>query len=180
MNKINVKLKGVTPLLFNRFVESSINKTVKKRSGAVEKDNIEDKLYKTQKGKIYTPSTHILGMLINSGKNFKIMGKGKSTYSKLIGSSVEVNPDAIEHLIQNWESYSISAVNPMTKGRMMVTRPRLDNWEIEFELKFGNDIPIDVMKNILDYGGEYVGIGDWRPEKKGKFGKFIVTSFEVT
>ena len=37
------------------------------------------------------------------------------------------------------------------------------------------------MKNILDYGGQYVGIGDWRPEKKGKYGKFIVTSFkEVT
>lgn len=179
MKEYNVEIEGTTSLLFNRFVEASIDSQVKKRSGATKEHKIEDKLYKSEDGKIYTPSTHLMGMLVNAGKNFKVQGKGKSTYSKLLGSSVEVNPDAIVHKIQAWKPFAISAVNPMTKGRMMVIRPMMERWKLAFSVKFNEeDIPTDVMKNILDFGGQYVGIGDWRPEKKGKYGKFMVTKFE--
>ena len=178
MIEYNVEIEGTTSLLFNRFVDASIDSEVKKRAGSAKKHDPEEKLYKLENGKIYTPSTHIMGMLVNAGKNFKIQGKQKSTYSKLIGSAVEVNPDVIEHKIQKWIPFSISAVNPMTRGRMMVVRPMMEKWRLGFTIKFNdNDIPIDVMKNILDFGGQYVGIGDWRPEKKGKYGKFIVTKF---
>ena len=179
MIEYNVEIQGTTSLLFNRFVDASIDTEVKKRAGSVKKQEPKDKLYVLPDGKVYTPSTHIMGMLVNAGKNFKIQGKMKANYSKLIGSAVEVNPDCIEHKIQSWIPFSISAVNPMTRGRMMVTRPMMDKWKLEFNIKFNeNDIPTDVMKNILDFGGQYVGIGDWRPEKKGKYGKFIVTKFK--
>lgn len=179
MKEYNVKIEGITPLLFNRFIQASIESKVKKRAGSVKESPVEDKLYTTENGKIYTPSTHIMGMLVNSGKNFKIQGKSKATYSKLMGSSVEVSPDAIVHKIQDWEPFTVSAVNPMTKGRVLVTRPMMKEWELEFRIKFNEDeIPVEVIKNILDYGGQYVGIGDWRPEKKGKYGKFIVTEFK--
>ena len=178
MKEINVTIKGTTPLLFNRFIEASIDSDVKKRVGAVKVDDVKDKLYMID-DKIYTPSTHIFGVLINAGKNFNIRGKKKSTYSKLIGSLVEVNPDAIVHKIQTWDIFSVSAVIPATRGRMIVKRPKMDNWELDFTLKFPEeDIPVEVVKNILDYAGQYVGIGDWRPDKKGKYGKFIVTRFE--
>jgi hypothetical protein len=179
IREFEVTIKGITPLLFNRFLENSISSEVKKRSGSVEKTNVEDKLYKTKEDKIYTPSTHISGMLVDSAKNFKIRGKGKSTYSKLAGSCIEVEPDVIIHKNQKWEEFSVSAVIPSTRGRIMVTRPMMKNWEINFNLKATDDIPEDVLKNILDYGGQYVGIGDWRPDKKGKYGKFIVTKFKL-
>ena len=178
MKEVNITIKGTTPLLFNRFIEACINNQVKKRSGAVKKEDPEDKFYKTPEGEIYTPSTHISGMLIGSGKNFKIQGKSRQTYSKLMGSSVEVEPDVIIHKNQKWEVFSISGVNPSTKGRRMIYRPMMKNWEIDFKIKFDDDIPIEVIKSILDYGGQYVGIGDWRPEKKGKYGKFMVTKFK--
>jgi hypothetical protein len=179
MKEYKVEIEGVTPLLFNRFIEASIDSKTKKRVGSPKELIVEDKLYKTEEGEIYTPSTHIYGMLINASKNFKITGKGKATYSKLIGSSIEVSPDAIVHKIQKWRPFSISAVNPMTRGRMMVIRPMMEVWKLEFNLKFEeDDIPVEVIKNILDYGGQYVGIGDWRPATKGKYGKFIVTKFE--
>ena len=90
MEEYKVELEGVTPLLFNRFVEASIESKTKKRAGSPADMIVEDKLYKTNDGKIYTPSTHIYGMLVNATKSFKITGKGKATYSKLLGSSVEV------------------------------------------------------------------------------------------
>ncbi len=181
MDKYEVKIRGVTPLLFNRFAEASISSKTKKRAGAVKDQDIEEKFYKDGRGRIYTPSTYLRGMLVEAGKNFKIQGKGKSTYSKIIGSSVNIHPDAIVHEKQKWDTFTISAVNPMTHGRMMVHRPKMDEWELVFEVMFNSeDIPVEVMKNILDYGGQYVGIGDWRPQKKGQFGKFIVTEFKST
>jgi hypothetical protein len=179
MKEFKVEIKGVTPLLFNRFMESSIDTEVKKRPGAVKSDNIEDKLYKLPDGKIYTPSTHISGMLVNAAKEFKIRGKGKATYSKIVGSTMEVSPDAIVHINQSWEEYAVSGVNPNTRGRTMIRRPMMKEWALEFNVKFNeDDIPVEVVKNILDHGGQYVGIGDWRPANKGKFGKFMITKFE--
>jgi hypothetical protein len=40
-----------------------------------------------------------------------------------------------------------------------------------------DQLPIEVIKQALDYAGTFVGIGDYRPGKGGKFGKFIVTEF---
>ena len=105
--------------------------------------------------------------------------KGKSTYSKLVGSTVDVGPDNI--LIKGiYTPFRVAAVNPMTKGRMMVTRPRFDKWSCEFEIMLNDDsVPSDVMNELVEHAGKYVGIGDWRPDKKGMFGKFMVTSFQV-
>jgi len=179
MKEISVKVEGVTALLFNRFMPAQIESETKKRPGAVKDLDIEDKLYKDGKGNICIPSTWMMGAIIDASKNFKIVGKGKSTYSKLVGSSVNVNPELLMVSPQKWEPYSISAVNPMTRGRMMVSRPRMDKWSISFRLSFNeNDIPMEVMKGIVDYAGQYSGLGDWRPNKKGQFGKFIVTKFE--
>ena len=179
MERYNVKIKGVTPLLFNRFIEASIVSKTKRRPGSTKDIDPKEKLYLDKKGKIYTPSTHIRGMLINAGKSFKIVGKGKATYSKLIGSSIAVLPEMLIHETQKWNTFSISAVNPNTKGRMMTHRPKLDKWSITFDLIFNEeDMPMEVIKQILDHGGQYVGIGDWRPDKKGQYGKFIVEKFE--
>lgn len=135
------------------------------------------KLYEMN-GTIYTPATHLQGCLVEAGKNFKVGGKGKATYSKIIGYAVEVNPFEIDHKNQKWEPFSVLAVNPNTKGRNMVHRPMFRQWELDFEITFDNEeIPQDVVKQILDAGGRKVGIGDWRPAKKGRFGKFQITNW---
>lgn len=179
MKKFKVKIEGTTALLFNRFIEASIDSKTKKRAGAVKDTNIEDKFYKDGRGIICIPATWIYGSFVEASKNFKITGKGKATYSKLVGSTLHIYPDMFPVSPQTWKPYSISAVNPMTRGRMMITRPRLDKWIVEFFIEFNeDDIPIEVMKNIIDYAGQYTGIGDWRPSKKGQFGKFMAVKFE--
>jgi hypothetical protein len=97
MYEVNVEIKGISPLLFNRFIIAELEGKSKKRTGAMKDPNIEDKLYKTPDGKIYTPATHLEGMMVNAGKQFKIKGKGKATYSKLMGSAISVEPEAIVH-----------------------------------------------------------------------------------
>ena len=180
IREVSVSIKGITPLLQNRFIQADIEGKSKKRSGALSERNFEDKLYRTPEGKIYQPATHIFGALVNAGKAFQIQGKGKSTYSKLFGSSLNVMPEYILHKNPKYEAFTITANNPNSRGnKMIVTRPMFTDWELDFTIQILEDsIPVEVVEEALAYGGRYVGIGDWRPDKKGKYGQFRITKFE--
>ena len=178
--KINVEIKGTTPIIFNRFRDKQIEGKSKKRTGAVVESEIEDKLYLIDE-KVCLPSVYLKNSLTEASKQFKIIGKGKSTYTKLVASTVDITPFMIEFKSKNkFEVFRISAVNPMTRGRMMTERPKYNKWSVEFEIIL-NDESVDskVINEILEHAGKYVGIGDWRPQTKGMFGKFMITSFKV-
>jgi hypothetical protein len=53
--------------------------------------------------------------------------------------------------------------------------------QLHFDLVVEEDFPIkqiEILKAILEEGGRRMGIGDYRPQKKGRFGKFKVVSWE--
>ena len=175
--KVNVTIEGSTPLLMNRFRDASIEgKSIKK--GEAKETNIEDKLYLTAEDKPYIPAVYFWRALIDAGKRLQVRGQKKATYSKIVGSCVEINPAAIM-IKGSYKPYRTSAVNPMTKGRMMVTRPMFEKWSCTFEISVaGDEISAETMNTLVINAGQTTGIGDWRPEKKGMYGKFIVTKFQ--
>ncbi len=179
MEKISVTIEGTTPLLFNRFRDVAIEGKSKKRTGAMTVSDVEDKLY-IYKDKPHIPSVYLKNCITEASKQFKIIGKGKSTYSKIVASTVDIMPDMIPLQADKYEVFRISAVNPMTKGRMMTERPRYNKWKATFEIIVNDPaVPINVINEILEHGGKYVGIGDWRPDKKGMFGKFLISEFKT-
>jgi len=175
-------IQGITPLLMNRPSEELIAETSKERKTGNEtpQTKADAKLY-SRDGVIYQPATHLQGCLVEAGKNLKVMGKGtaRATYSKIAGYAIEVNPFEMEHKKTKWEIFSVLAVNPTTKGRNMLHRPMFREWELDFEVTFDDtEISQEIVKQLLDIGGRIVGIGDWRPAKKGRFGKFQVTKWD--
>jgi hypothetical protein len=141
---------------------------------------IEDKLYQDENGKTQLPATYLRNSIVEASKQFKIVGKGKSTYSKLVASTVQIEPFYIELIAEKYEVFRISAVNPMTKGRMMTERPKYTKWKASFNLVLNDPaVPSSVINEILEHAGKYVGVGDWRPEKKGMFGKFMIIEFKT-
>jgi len=179
MEKIKVQITGTTPLLFNRFRDKAIEGKSKKRTGAMAESEVEDKLYLDEDGNPMLPSVYLKNCITEASKQFKIVGKGKSTYSKLVASTVDIEPFMISLKSGKYEVFRISAVNPMTKGRMMTERPRYNKWSAEFEIIVNDPaVPISVINEILEHAGKYVGIGDWRPQKKGMHGKFMISSFK--
>jgi len=180
MKKFKVTLTGISPLLMNKpsMLIGDISKDKKPLRDDYE-EQAKQKLYANPKGKLYQPSTHIYGTLIEAGKHKKVVGKGKSTYSKVVGYAVQIEPFEIEHKKQGWEVFTILAVNPSTKGRNPLSRPILKEWEIELNVIFDeNEIAPSIMKELFDIAGKVVGIGDWRPQKKGPYGKFHVTNWK--
>ena len=175
--KYEVKIEGITPLLQNRFAGGEPDTSVKKKASTTKENPVEDTLYKTPDGEVYQPSDCIRQALIEAGKAFK---KGKSNLSKTFGAFVMVSPEAIVHENQKWTTDRRAVVIPSTKGKVMRNRARFDKWSLTFEITVLDDDEIDkkTITDALNYAGHYIGIGDYRPQKKGMYGRFIVTSIK--
>ena len=165
----------VTDLLMNRFRDAQLE--TKTRRADVVNQEIEDKLYILENGNPYVPSAYIRSAMIEAGKSMQIAGKKKATYSKVLGATLDINPACIAIVPNKYEAFRISAVNPMTRGRMMVTRPLFKKANLSFSLIVPEEIPKIKINEILVEAGQSVGIGDWRPQKKGRYGKFIIKKF---
>ena len=179
MQKCEVEITGITPLLQNKPEEYGFNEQWVEKTASTnwEKEALK-KLYIDADGKIYQPSNHIERALIEAGKKIKMKGSGKATYSKIFGSMVSVEPFELILEPQTYEIHKSLVVIPSTKGRVARYRPSFKKWKLKFEVLFEEEIPAPVIKEALEIAGRYSGIGDWRPEKKGKFGKFQVTKFK--
>lgn len=175
--KYSIELNGASPLLQNRFTGADEigTKTTKRKVETTKENKVEDTIYMTSDGKIYQPSDSIKQALIEAGKAFK---KGKSNLSKTFASFVLVEPEAIIHSNQKWMTDRRAVVIPSTRGRVMRNRARIEKWKLKFEITILDDSEIDekTLHDALDYAGHYIGIGDYRPQKKGMFGRFITSS----
>jgi hypothetical protein len=179
MKKIEVTIKGISPLLQNRFPMAGADDKSKRRTGIPDwKAEGETSLYRDEDGKIYQPASHLESALVHAAGSFKIPGKRGSTYSNLVAATVYIEPDAIEHKIQQYEIDARPVV--VQRARVVRYRGRLDKWELTFNIQMMDDqVPVEVLNEILNHAGLYVGIGDFRTQKsKGKFGKFMVTEFK--
>lgn len=181
MKTIEVTIKGISGLLQNRFPEEDETTKVKKKSATSNDSDIEKSLYRLSDGTIYQPSSHIIGTLKAAGSKFRVKDQGKSTYKNIIGGgAVIIEPDCIPHVFQKWEINSRPVVNLTTRGRRIKKRPLFRDWSLSFKMIVDEeDLPIEVLKEVLDLAGRRVGIGDYRPQKGGPFGRFNISRFQV-
>jgi hypothetical protein len=69
---------------------------------------------------------------------------------------------------------------PSTKGKVMRHRPRFDCWSAAFDLDIDETlIKPEFVQTLLTDVGRRQGWGDYRPEKGGPFGRFIVTEYTI-
>lgn len=79
---------------------------------------------------------------------------------------------------KQWEVDSRSIVNPSTRGRSMCHRPRIDKWSLSFTLDIDTTVfDPKIIRLVVDDAGRKIGLGDYRPARKGPFGKFVVTNW---
>lgn len=181
MKKYEIEIKGITPLLMNKPQELGFDvQWVEKHATQDWEKEALQKLYIDADGTIYQPANHLEQTMIEAGKKIRVKGQGKATYSKLFGSMLIIEPDAIPHMNQKYEIHKGLVVIPSTKGRIMRYRPMFKEWGLKFSMLAEEEIAASVIKEALEIAGKYSGLGDWRPAKKGKFGKFQVVSFKET
>lgn len=185
--KIYVEISGTSPILIHRFtaenevkVSSGIS-SVSISGKGTPREQAEKKLYKDDKGNLYLPSPNVFACIIQAGK-FRKVGKTKitTTKSSLIPAGMSIEEIVLPFGTKDFEVDSRSVVIPSTGGRIMEHRPRLDEWKLKFTLDVDEEMfDEQTVRLLLDDAGKKVGLGDFRPDRKGPFGRFTVTGWRV-
>ena len=178
MKTVTVRIEGISSLLMHRFPIAEEDAKSKLKNQKQTEDDVESYLYKDADGTLVQPSTHIIGTLKHAGAKFQISGQGKLTYKKIMGSgAVIIMPDMIPHEIQAWCVDRRPVV--IQRARIVRSRPMLEKWALSFEIEYDDDeVTKATLEEILAYAGKRSGIGDFRPQVGGPFGRFMVTKFE--
>jgi len=171
--KYNTTIRGTSPLLQHKFSEEE--KPTTKKGGQVydNQADAEKCLYKDKDGKICQPALHIESAMIKAATNYKIPGLGKKTFKDAFKGGIFVEPSMIPHKNDKWELDLQGVV--ISRSRITRARPRFDDWELEFAILNRDErITPEIVKQVLEDAGKFVGIGDFRP----RFGRFEVIKFE--
>lgn len=187
MKKYLVKIKGVTPYMQHRMDDQKLEDWEKNRGHIHERPDVsstdvvraEFHCYRNANGKNYIPSDQIRGALINAGSYVKAKVGGRSKSMKqIVAAMFMVYPEQI--VLPDYDVIDKrSGVNHKVKARIITIRPRWNDWEAEFTLEISErSITTETVKTILQYAGDYVGIGSFRPTNNGMFGRFELVNIE--
>lgn len=188
--QIDITIKGRTPLLCNKFTDaaqlaaSGVTSRLANTNGdkGEPKEQAEAKLYLDEKGKPVIPQPNLYRCIIDAGKFFKA-GKSKVTTikSSIIPSCVDL--DGLHFIIKSKHGWTIDTRPvriPATGGRILAHRPAFNDWELSFMVELDTDVMSEgLFRDIVDKAGKAIGLGDFRPDCKGPFGKFVVTKWTV-
>ncbi len=186
MQKVAVTIEGQTPLLMNRFTDeaeiklNSGTSTVARGDKGTPREQAERTAYKDSKGNLFIPGPNLFRAIIDAGK-FHKHGKSKVTTQKstLVTAAMALSAIVIPLNTKAFEVDSRSVVIPATGGRIMKHRARLDKWAMTFDLEVDTTMfSVGFARTLLDDAGKRIGLGDFRPDRKGPFGKFNVTKWK--
>jgi hypothetical protein len=161
------------------------NETSKKKSGVIDYSQEWIKsLYWNEEIGIYQPAIHIEGAMIKAATNFQIPGKRGKTYKDIFKSAVFVRPDYIPFGMKGEPKKLLEQgkfdvdLRPVVvqKSRVERARPMFRNWGLKLQIEIQDEqVPEEVIKEVLDHAGKFCGIGDFRP----RYGRFQVVYFGI-
>lgn len=83
--------------------------------------------------------------------------------------------------ISKYEIDQRRVVNQSTKGGMLVARPKVPKWTAAVTLEWAPEVlPETLVTEMLTRAGRRVGVGAYRVEKGGPFGRFSAELLDVT
>jgi hypothetical protein len=74
-----------------------------------------------------------------------------------------------------WEADVRKGTNPNGGEAVAICRPRFDAWAFDFKIDIDTiEIGEHAIREVVDKAGRRIGLGDFRPNRKGIFGQFVV------
>jgi hypothetical protein len=181
-------IAGVTPFMMHRFSDSSTEE-LKAQTRKINimkvdpREAAEQCAYRTEEGYLYFPGEMPARMLREAGAAHKQRGSRRSLKYIIsavifVGERQIILRTADGVPISEFEIDSRPVVIPSTKGRILRHRPLINDWYAEFSLEIDDsEIAPSTVFELLQEGGKKHGLGDYRPNSGGPFGKFQVHSW---
>ena len=174
-------LKSEAPYSQSRSYSHEIERLNAETADAYEKRTWRNKCHAWTDGKIYIPPMAFKMGLDAAFKSLgrQIPGKGKSTYTKYSVAGILCTVPI--HLPMTSEDVACDMIYANSDGvrgsgkRVWRMFPRIDSWRADVEFSvLADQITKEIFEEHLAYAGAFVGIGRFRPEKGGFYGRFSV------
>ena len=133
-------------------------------------------------GQVFIPPAAIKQCISDTAQylSIKIPGKRNATYSKHFKSGIIVDPEPMKvgmHIDDmEVERLYLNADGKRGSGtRVWRHMPKINNWLIQVKV-FIPDIEIGekIFEKILIAAGQFTGLGRYRPQNGGWYGRFII------
>lgn len=189
---VRCTLTGVSPLLCNAMGEEQLlglytkEKAAKTASRPKPRELADSKVYRLKSGAPCVPPRNLYAAFINSGKFVRLDGKRQisTATGTILTGMMMLAPGDLAIVVPGtetaaaWEVDIQQGRNPNGGEAVCIIRPRFDEWEVRCELEIDQEVmPLKMARELVDLAGRRCGLGDFRPEKKGTFGRFVVTAW---
>lgn len=174
-------LKSASPYSASRAHETP--KLDRETPDAYEQRTWREKAHVMPDGHIYIPQMAFKQALDTAAKmlGIQIKGRGKSTYSKFFRAGVLVMDPAVLKITKDQlQSERIHCNADGVRGsgkRVWRIFPTIPEWKADVQFHIlANEITNDIFEEHLIQSGSFVGVGRFRPENGGFYGRFSVES----
>jgi len=185
--KIVCVIAGVSPLMMNRFTDEAAgvatNRERKNRERRLPpKEDAEERLYKNEAGAIIMPQANIMATIRDGGLFFKTGKKQITTQkSSLVPAALTFSEVYYPFESKNgWTVDQRPVTIPATGNKILRFRPMFHDWSIKFEMDLDETVfSVEMLRELVDAAGSKAGLCDFRPNRRGPFGKFKVNKWDV-
>ena len=182
VEKLLVPIAGTTPLIMHKFSEKAKKQILDNMQGVKrpkEPKNpdaeYEAAFYRFGDGRYGFPAIAFKSATIGGARYY-----GKSVSMTALRQYIFVNGEAGEDgqqlvVIDGEPGMREDVVRVGMGGSDLRYRPQFLNWKTTLEVTYvTSSLTRESLISLIDAGGMGVGVGEWRPEKKGDFGTYRI------
>ena len=186
MHIARVTLRSKTPYSQSRNIDPLEHPAKPKETkDAYEERTWSKRLHVDSNGYVFIPPTAFENAIREAAKRLAISvpGKGKTLYSKYFEAGIQI-PEGITLSVKaedvKGERLFVPSDGKPGGGKRVYKRfPRIDSWSGGLTIYIFDDIiPESVFRRVLESSGDLVGIGRFRPQSRGFYGRYSVESFQ--
>lgn len=174
--RVALEVTGVAPLIQNNFSQKAIEQMLRKHMGlSVQKEAkkprevIEAAKIKNVDGRICVPPQAFKSAMVSAASTLKSLKKTQLRVGLLVvGSSIPITFDT------ELPRMDMVRTSGMTRTPDVRFRPAFHGWKARMLIEFSELFSVQTVVDLLNRAGN-VGVGEWRPEKNGTFGRFVVS-----
>lgn len=179
MKTVTVKIEGISPILLHSSI-GMVRMSAKKKTIPTPEEE-------AKKGCYFLPDEKTLGFpTVNFVQSILKVGRSVKVGKKYVGPYLAGCVVPAEEMASfNTKEYDIDTRRVVVQRQgILRSRAKLPSWALTFQLAVDeknllDGFGVDDLPGIISEAGTRVGIGDYRPEKGGPYGRFKLVSFQV-
>ncbi len=187
---------SVSPMLQNPMTDETLDELIYGSAGRrkppkadVSIDDIAMKrLCLGPNGELGIPANYLFAALVDAGRHVIFDKKTKISTAKtsLVPNLLTIVPELVNEAGDGFIPFKDQTVKWIADKRrgvlaangaaVAIVRPKFPTWAFDVTVEVNlDDVAIEKIQDLFKKAGQNSGLGDFRPSKRGPFGRFTVT-----